>query len=1521
MAQNGDNERGYVTRRMLGSAPKPSQAPASLHTRDRAIWEAEKKLAQAAKEEREKMNKVLRDPETALEAAKRRRARHNMLKKVETQIRRVGRLLDSMNRDFQKSLSPPLPPSSYSPIPHPPPPPPLSPIAVRKRRVMAEPEEIAADLGLTDEEFDLLMGSNGDSLTEDPIHYLSDDEVDVSVPSAGDRPPEFEVLDSDGESAAPSGNDDDEAAAAEAALEYLFDHSNVHSFAPPPDHVLPSIRSDILRDLLKFGIIVQDDERDFFLPMRFAELERDVHLPVGNDSDHAIEGVPAELRRWMRLLLRLDPPGVGMADPVVLNSDGSISIPFKKLYNLKTSMLFYLMHCISEKAPGTYSVFATGSALDKGFKNPPRTFIGQLDTRPHDKDRCFDIAIVHEHIKTNDYVPWQTIIDMFANCLSMFEGVIHQNFGSGHWNHANTFISGDYLNVKDANAVLRFQLFLQPLHSFYAATSWDERLREALCSTFPHGIAFRTVTNHDPYCLAYSLVLAFGLLEDPGIILSSERFVSELSLSTLVLLNNPDRHPKAQYLMMNFDKLRMPLEGKWEHMYNTSEFIEFMKTYEELVIPEDWATPVDVYMINVLTCEPFKASHIFPVYMSRRSGGKRVSLLSVNTSEINHFCVITDLNAAFKQTESKIFYNCSTCHKAFFSQSLLKRHVCHAVPGVGEYEWSDPLNHAPGTDDGRPPFGICKRCHLQFSDEARYLYHKKHCMMKFRTGNKQVRLPANAVMSAEDIPEDEDLSSNYLMFADFECCIRPDGEHSFMSYGLYDPVTCKYESGFSLESFMKKIIRVAAAHYNTTVYFHNAMNYDANFILRYVLQHNPHFTYTTPLAPSVIMESLNRLKKLSFHFRNLDSHSGSVRKLHIGDTFMFLTLSLDRIVSSVRKETTPENMNVFPQFFASFKEKYPFVTFDDINMILKKNLFPYKFFDDPKRLDTPIGEFLKIFCPIEENLKYFSETVTVASLAEQYDFVRNVIETFKLEDARDYHDLYLRCDVLQITDVFMAARRAIHDTHHIDLAKYPGMPSASWHAFLRHDQSLILPLYTDTRFAEFFAHMTRGGVTSAPLRHAIANSTHSILYLDVNGLYPFVMGKYPYPCGDFEWIEIALLGIPDAHEHPHTWLYNVYFAKLEETGRGACLEVDLHITDEVKLLTDQYPFAPEHRTLFEEYFDAQGQLRPFLKQWSEVNEGEPVKPFTGLVGTLFDKKEYGVHWRLLKYYMDHGVQVTKVHRIVEFDEGYYLRDYVNLNISLRNNRKDELGKMVYKLMGNSVYGKTFESPFNHGKFLIVRNQDKLTGLLEEGNVASINPIDENNTVVKMDGEQIELDKPTYIGACVTEYAKLHMYQILYDELPKMFPRGVELVYTDTDSFIVRVEHEPDMSAEQIFARIRQVNPDFLGSKGGQLKSETGEDLIDEVIALRSKVYAYRTKGGYVGKRAKGTTAAAQTTQLDWESYKQALFELRAIPTHNSQFVRRQFSIKTTDLLKKSLTVNDGKRNIEPDGIHTHAFGF
>lgn len=1216
--------------------------------------------------------------------------------------------------------------------------------------------------------------------------------------------------------------------------------------------------------------------------------------------------------------------------PHLIGTNGGVlSIPGRDVYDLPIFIMLYILRKLTQfpRRPS----FTVGYRFGLHGDNTVYP-VNNIDSgRP--------ITVIDGMINERD------LAQIYMAAIRRFAALLPDTGDDGNVTWSGGEDSGTRIILHNYRGTLRLylELVFTPTRSVNHAHGWTQEVEDILMDSV--GNAIISVRNRDDnkcliYCIIMGLIIkikgsarVFGSHPTPAFVESNEVFCKGS-----YLFSDDD---EVTHLLHRLTKLLLPptysdgpvdplvsfvedIDKKAGTMISVTEFRSEFGEIETKLIPKE-ICGIDVYGIDFNV-----NSHIYPLYISKNRE-RTIELLCVTPldAKCSHYCLITNMEKLLRGSGGKQFFSCSKCGQCFYHRRLLKEHKCPAQPdhyqvdGEGGYHFSN--KYATPND---MICGVCSKCRLAFTDDFSLSYHKEHCLMAGQTGYRHVQLVTyktdeHPTLNGEEIDleaEDKHVERRRVMYADFESSINPEtGEHTFMSYGIYDWKSDTYQWGYQMKDFLDFILETAYDNEEDQiyVYFHNAMGYDANFILRYVMRGIEYSSW----GIQVIMKSSNKLQKLVFHTRRNDK----TRAIHIGDTFLFLTLSLERIVGSIRKETVEENERIFPRFFRKFRALYPDVTDTSINHILRKNIFPYKFFTDGSKLSYGIIDFKKIFEAKEENLGYFSEHVTLEDLANGYEDTINVIETFRCLTAKDYHDLYLCCDVMQLADVFDRSMNILWDSHCIHLTKYLGMPSASWAAFLRHDPAMSIPLYEDTFFAEFFKGMIRGGITSAALRHATADDTHSIIYLDVNGLYPYVMQKYEFPCGQFTFMPF------DWTDDQCSTKLNEYFDMFEREHKGMCFCVDLVIPDAVKQLTDMYPFAPEHRKIYSEYFlnKEQKVLTPFLKRWSEANNGEKMSEFTGLVCTLYNKEKYNVHWRLLKFYMEHGVVVSHVHFGVMFDEGDYLAGYIRKNIEIRNTRTDELGKTLYKLLGNSIYGKTFESPFKRNTYEIVRDPIKLQGLLEEGNIAAMIPVDDLGWIVRMDGEDIVLDKPTYIGACVCEFSKLHMYTLLYDKLMQIFPdttteKGCQLVYTDTDSFIVYVKHPEGVGAspEELFAYIKSKDPTLIGGIGGQVKSETGEDdTIQEVIALRSKVYAYRTKHGHIGKRAKGTTHDAQEMQLDWETYKQALESLTSINTRNMQFVRKTFKIASIGVYRQSLSVNDGKRFICKDGIHTHAFGY
>lgn len=98
---------------------------------------------------------------------------------------------------------------------------------------------------------------------------------------------------------------------------------------------------------------------------------------------------------------------------------------------------------------------------------------------------------------------------------------------------------------------------------------------------------------------------------------------------------------------------------------------------------------------------------------------------------------------------------------------------------------------------------------------------------------------------------------------------------------------------------------------------------------------------------------------------------------------------------------------------------------------------------------------------------------------------------------------------------------------------------------------------------------------------------------------------------------------------------------------------------------------------------------------------------TKLVLTLQDKKNYVVvHYRNLKFYLNRGMQLKKVHRVLKFEKECWMEPYIRMNTEFRKQAKNEFEKNFYKLMNNSVCGKTMENVRKRVNVKIVCSDEK-----------------------------------------------------------------------------------------------------------------------------------------------------------------------------------------------------------------------
>ena len=140
----------------------------------------------------------------------------------------------------------------------------------------------------------------------------------------------------------------------------------------------------------------------------------------------------------------------------------------------------------------------------------------------------------------------------------------------------------------------------------------------------------------------------------------------------------------------------------------------------------------------------------------------------------------------------------------------------------------------------------------------------------------------------------------------------------------------------------------------------------------------------------------------------------------------------------------------------------------------------------------------------------------------------------------------------------------------------------------------------------------------------------------------------------------------------------------EDSNKGLILEVDLEYPQELHDLHNDYPLAPEKVKVNKD--DLSEYCKSISKEYG-ISTGLVSK----LIPTLSKKEKYVLHYRNLQLYIDLGLKMTKVHRALEFNQSPWLKQYIDFNTEKRKNAKNAFKKDFFKLMNNSVFGKTMEN--------------------------------------------------------------------------------------------------------------------------------------------------------------------------------------------------------------------------------------
>ena len=273
---------------------------------------------------------------------------------------------------------------------------------------------------------------------------------------------------------------------------------------------------------------------------------------------------------------------------------------------------------------------------------------------------------------------------------------------------------------------------------------------------------------------------------------------------------------------------------------------------------------------------------------------------------------------------------------------------------------------------------------------------------------------------------------------------------------------------------------------------------------------------------------------------------------------------------------------------------------------------------------------------------------------------------------------------------------------------------------------------------QFIESGIRGGISQISHRYAKANNTYMkhhdkslidsyILYLDANNLYGYGMSCY-LPQKNFKW-------------NTDIWTTKDIL-ELDDKGKiGYLFSVDIYYPDHLHDLHNNYPLAPENKTI----------KKDKLSEWQQIDYKE--SKIEKLVTSFEDKKDYVVNYRLLKLYIQLGLEITVI-KVLQYEQDNYMESYIMKNTNERTKAKNEFEKMFYKLMNNSVYGKTMENVRQRINFKLVTSE--ASALRIRNTRVKYTIFTENLVGVHLCKKQVVLNTPIYIGQNFLDESKLLM---------------------------------------------------------------------------------------------------------------------------------------------------------------------
>jgi len=977
---------------------------------------------------------------------------------------------------------------------------------------------------------------------------------------------------------------------------------------------------------------------------------------------------------------------------------------------------------------------------------------------------------------------------------------------------------------------------------------------------------------------------------------------------------------------------------KYENLFDWS-CVSFPTTIDDIDIFEEKHSDLS---INVYEYTDYnKEKKVIPIRLTKKLEAKHINLLLIKDeeNENSHYTLIKNYSRLFSSQLTNhhgAIYPCFFCNHACQSKEIQQRHMkkCqqltnHSEPSVKMPEYGkNTLEFKHHNNKFKAPFALVADFEAILPHSAPNTKNKIHDHLPCSFGVNMItdfdeyRLPPTFYLgqSAEDTMErfyqtlqhyeehvfkalqsnksmimtDED-KENYRKSTHCHICERviTTGEKKVRDH-------CHITGQYRGAAHEDCNVNFNYKNFKLPVIIHNLKNYDAHFIIQYYKKK----TYTKINAKT--KQTIEKEIPISVIANNQEKYmSFNIGRLRFIDSFQFLSSSLEKLVENLAKSGY-DNFKNTKRYMGEYWQ-----------MACQKGIYPYEYMDSFDRFkETQLPSIDKFYSSLNES----------HTTPEDYEKAVNVWNTLQMKTLKDYHDFYLKCDVFLLSDVFDTFRDAMLLSHSLDPIHYITLPSFSWDAALKVSK-IQLELLTDYEMLCMVEKGIRGGISVISHRYAKANNKYMndydktkessyIIYLDANNLYGEAMCQ-PLPFEGFTWCNEKFTA-QEVMANPSILTSN--------NGEGYILEVDLEYPNDLHDLHNDFPLAPENVLI------DNSMLSPWAKNQQKIiglHENKTGK----LCTTLTNKNKYVLHARNLHYYIEKGMKLTHIHRIISFQQKAWLKDYIDINTQLRKKAKTDFEKDLYKLLNNAVFGKTMESVRNRIEYEIVQTPKRARSITQSPKFKAFKIINDEMVGVQSHKTEVIFNKPIYCGLAILDLSKLHMYKFHYEQMKPKYGDNIKLLGQDTDSLIYHVNTEDlyqDMyNTKELYDFGSYPKEHFLydptnNKVQGKFKDETNSIPIVEWVGLAPKMYSIKLDTGKEKGTAKGIKKSFYKNHITHNDYVKCVLSSELKDMRQTckflNFRSDAHQITTYEINKYSLTNFDNKRYITNNAILSYAYG-